>query len=80
MEKNIGNERNELSIIKELSIKDFNKNNEYKMAVKFNISSGEIMFGINDSIQLVLYDSQLKGNRVGFISEGKGTIFNNFVY
>ena len=68
-----------MTINKELSIKNLNKNNEYKMSVKFSISSGEIMLGINDSIQLVLNDSQLKGNRVGLISERNGTIFNKFI-
>ena len=79
LEKHIGDERDELTNNKELSIKNFNKNNEYKMSVKFSISSGEIMLGINDSIQLVLNDSQLKGNRVGLISERNGTIFNKFI-
>lgn len=67
------------TLIKEIYIKDFNKNNEYKMIIKYNLFSGEILASISDLIQLKAYDKEIKGNRIGFISDGKGAIFTNYI-
>ena len=64
---------------KNTTIDNFNKNNYYKMTVKFNSLSGDIIAGINDKINFVINDKTLKGDKVGIISEGIGAEFSQIL-
>ena len=57
----------------------YNKNNTYKMGVSFNPINGNIITSINDELIYSIIDITLDGNRVGFISHGKKTIFKQIL-
>ena len=60
-------------------LNNFNKLNTYKMTVKFNSFSGEIITSINNIIIFKAVDKSLKGNKIGIISDGIGTIFTQIL-
>ena len=60
-------------------IKNYNKNNTYKMKISFNPKNGTIITSINDEIIYSTTDNNLNGNRVGFLSKGKNTIFKQIL-
>ena len=60
-------------------IKNYNKNNTYKMKILFNPKNGTIITSINDEIIYSIIDNNLNGNRVGLLSKGKNTIFKQIL-
>ena len=60
-------------------IPNYNKNNTYKMEISFNPQNGSIVTFINDDLIFSTIDKTLNGNRVGFISQGKYTIFKQIL-
>ena len=60
-------------------IDNYNKNNTYKMEVSFNPNNGEIITYINDKLIYFITDNNIKGNRIGFISQGKHTIIKQIL-
>ena len=58
---------------------NFNKLNNYKMTVKFNSFSGDIITSINDIIVFKTNDKSLKGNKIGIICDGIGAIFTQIL-
>ena len=59
--------------------KEFHKNNTYKMKVRINIKTGEIMCSINENDIFCINDNSLRGKKVGLISYGKRTIFTHII-
>ena len=64
---------------KNTTIDNFNKYNYYKMTVKFNSLSGDIIAGINNKINFIINDKALKGEKVGIISDGIGAEFSQIL-
>ena len=60
-------------------IENYNINSTYKMGVSFNPQSGKKITSINDKLIFSTIDKVLKGNRVGFISLDKNTIFKQIL-
>ena len=60
-------------------IQNYNINNTYKMGISFNPLNGNIITTINDDIIYSTNDFNLKGNRVGFFSNGKNTVFKQII-
>ena len=60
-------------------IDNYNRNNTYKMGISFNPQNGNIITSINDELIFSTIDTILKGNRVGFISHGKNTVFKQIL-
>ena len=60
-------------------IEHYNINNTYKMSISFNPQNGNIITSINDELIFSTIDTILKGNRVGFISHGKNTVFKQIL-
>lgn len=58
---------------------NFNKLNNYKMSVKYNSSSGDIIASINNKIVFSANDKSIKGNKIGIISDGKGAVFTQIL-
>ena len=60
-------------------IEHYNRNNTYKMGVSFNPQNGDIITSINDELIFSTNDLTFKGNKVGFISYGKNTVFKQIL-
>ena len=60
-------------------IEHYNRNNTYKMEVSFNPQNGDIITSINDELIFSTKDLTFKGNKVGFISNGKNTVFKQIL-
>ena len=60
-------------------IKNYCKNNTYKMKVTFNPSKGNILTSINDQIIYSITDKSLNGKKVGFVSYGKNIVFKQIL-
>ena len=60
-------------------IKNYNRNNTYKMGISFNPLDGKIFAYINDELIYSTYDRSLNGNKIGFISKGKNTVFKQII-
>ena len=82
LEKFLNGQYIKLEPIKNILIDNFNNNNEYKMSVKFNLSSGQILANINDNINNIdisSLDKDLKGNKIGLICDGNGAILTQIL-
>ena len=60
-------------------IEHYNGNNTYKMEVSFNPQNGDIITSINDELIFSTKDLTFKGNKVGFITNGKNTVFKQIL-
>ena len=60
-------------------IKNYNKNNMYKMSILFNPDKGNIVTSINDKIVYSIIDKTFKGTMVGLFSRGKNTVFSQIL-
>ena len=49
------------------------------MGVSFNPQNGDIITSINDELIFSTNDLTFKGNKVGFISYGKNTVFKQIL-
>lgn len=59
--------------------KNYNKLNEYKMTVKFNYFTGDIIANINNKVVFSVNDKSIQGNKIGVLSDEKGTIFTQIL-
>lgn len=58
---------------------NYNKENYYKMNIKYNSSSNEIITYINQAEIFKIVDESLENSEIGFISSDIGTIFTQFL-
>ena len=77
--KKINGKSENLMINENKYIENYNKNNTYKMGISFNPLNGEIFTFINDKLIYSTKDSSLNGNKIGFISKGKNTVFKQII-
>ena len=77
--KKINGKSENLMINENKYIENYNKNNTYKMGISFNPLNGEIFTFINDKLIFSTKDSSLNGNKIGFISKGKNTVFKQII-
>ena len=77
--KNINGKYENLMIKEKKYIENYNKNNTYKMEISFNPINGNITTWINNELIYSTNDKSLNGKRIGFISQGKNTVFKQII-
>ena len=58
---------------------NYNKENVYKMNIKYNLSSNEVMTYVNEIEIFKLSDNTLINSKIGFFSSDNGTIFTQLL-
>ena len=79
LQKKINDNIVELLFKHELIHQDFNKENIYKMNIRYISFSNEIIAGLNDQEIFKMSNKSFENSKIGFISSGKGTIFTQLL-
>jgi hypothetical protein len=79
LQKKINDNIVELLFKHELIHQDFNKENIYKMNIRYISFSNEIIAGLNDQEIFKMSNKSFENSKIGFISSGNGTIFTQLL-
>ena len=79
LQEKVNDNIKELFLKNELIHPNYNKENIYKMNIRYNSFSNELITSLNDQEIFKITDKIFENSKIGFISSGNGTIFTQLL-